>query len=236
MEQGEAVSNRRENDRPHRGHRLTWLHRVGYVTTIIVTLQIGVLGTVVGYEWWKRRAWKAAIVEDTRTHSEPIQEKGDRYVRKHAVQLLEKLPALSKLSGDGMRFVAMPSFGTSEYALAISRPPNTPVAQGILIVIDKSIEQTGDRVRRFQMPLRDYETLVGSLDRLTDDWPGDERDLCADGSPAAFERIRIRHVTSGIGNCSTHYAQLKLLVLREVRRFAPGPDLPTEDDWHRLER
>ncbi len=229
------MSHREGIDQLHRKRWLIWLHRVGYVTTAIVILQIGILGSVIGWEWWTRRAWNAAVVEDTRTHAEPIEEKTDSYRRQHAVRLLEKLPALSHLDGDGMRFVAMPSFGTSEYALAVSHSPKASVANGILIVTDKSAERKADRVRRFQMPLRDYQAFVGRLDRLTDDWPGDMDDPCVDGSPTAFERIRIRRVTSGIGNCAPHYAELRLMVLREVRRFAPGPDLPTEDDWHRFD-
>jgi len=57
----------------------------------------------------------------------------------------------------------------------------------------------------------------------------------AHGVAVIFEQVRGRRVTSGIGNCSPHYEKVKPLVLNAIRRFAPGSDFPTEDDWRRYE-
>jgi hypothetical protein len=176
----------------------------------------------------------AKLIERSRTHETPLQEDDEPYVRGSAVELLATLPPLKTLHGDGLRFVAMPSFGTSDYALAVSLPSGAAYATGVLIVIDKTNESRTAATRQFRIPSAAYQRMVADLDRLTDGWPGDDNQ-CLDGSPAAFERVRGTRVTSGIGNCSQHYDRVKLLVLNAIRRFAPGPDLPTEDDWHRYE-
>jgi hypothetical protein len=68
------------------------------------------------------------------------------------------------------------------------------------------------------------------MDSLTAGWPGD-RSYLLDGTPAAFEIVRGRHVTSGIGNSPDHYAQVSLLMWNYLDRFAPGDDLPKRGDW-----
>lgn len=213
---------------------LTWLHRLGYLTTVIVIIELGSIGYVLGREWLEHRALTAALVEESRTHEAPLREDGDPYVRGSAVKLLAMLPPLRALHGNGLRFVAMPSFGTSDYAVAVSLPSGAAYATGVLIVIDKTTESRTASTRQFRIPSAAYQRLVANLDRLTDNWPGDD-DQCCDGAPAGFERVRGARVTPGIGNCSQHYDRVKLLVLNAIRRFAPGPDLPTEDDWHRTE-
>jgi hypothetical protein len=211
-----------------------WLHRIGYLTTVVVIVELGVIAVAVGGEWLRHRQISAMLVERSRTHEAPIREDGEPHVRGAAVELLARLPPLRALHGDGLRFVAMPSFGTSDYALALSLPPKATAADGVLLVIDKTSESRPVAARRFTAPAADYRKLVIDLDRLADGWPGDV-DLCGDGAPAAFERVRGARITSGIGNCSPHYDKVKLLVLTAIRRLAPGPDLPTEDDWHRFE-
>ncbi len=214
--------------------RLIWLHRLGYLTTAIVIIELGIVGYVVGREWLRHREWSAKLVERSRTHEAPLREDGEQYVRGSAVELLAMLPPLRALHGNGLRFVAMPSFGTTDYALAASLPSGASHATGVLILIDKTNEGRTASNRQFRIPSAAYQRMMADLDRLTDGWPGDD-DSCVDGAPAGFERVRGARITSGIGNCDPHYARVKLLVLNAVRRFAPGPDLPTEDDWHRFE-
>ncbi|MCC2977552.1 hypothetical protein LK533_12810 [Sphingomonas sp. PL-96] len=213
---------------------LIWLHRLGYLTTAIIVIEFGIVSSVLGREWLRHRELSANLVERSRTQETPLRKDGEPYVRGPAVELFAKLPPLRTLHGDGLRFVAMPSFGTSDYALAVSLPSGAPYASGVLIVIDKTNESRTASSREFRIPSPVYQRLVADLDRLTDGWPGDD-DQCLDGAPAAFERVRGARITSGIGNCSPHYDRVKLLVLNATRRFAPGPDLPTEDDWHRFE-
>lgn len=213
---------------------LTWLHRLGYWTTAIVIIELAFVGYVGGREWLRHRDLTAKLIEDSRTHETPLREDDEPYVRGSAVKLLAILPPLTALHGNGLRFVAMPSFGTSDYALAVSLPSGALYASGVLTVIDKTNEKRAASTRQFRIPSAAYQRLVTELDHLADGWPGDGVQ-CLDGAPAAFERVRGTRITSGIGNCSPHYDRIKLLVLNSVRRFAPGPDLPTEDDWHRYE-
>ncbi|MEH3106499.1 MAG: hypothetical protein PGN09_04200 [Sphingomonas fennica] len=173
-------------------------------------------------------------MEESRTHEASLQQSGNAFIREFVVKFLVKLPPIQDLHGDGLRFIAMPSFGTSEYALAVSLRSKASGAAGTLVVLDKTNDVPRYSHRRFSMPTATYRALVADIDRLTDSWPGDADD-CWDGSPVAFERVRGTRVTSGLGNCSPHYGQLKLRVLNVVRRSAPGPDLPTENDWHRFE-
>lgn len=211
-----------------------WLHLIGYLTTAIVIVELSAIGFFVGREWFRDRQVSTILIERSRTHEAPIRDDGESYVRGAAAKMLAMLPPLRALHGDGLRFVAMPSFGTSDYALALSLPPKASAADGVLIVIDKTGESRSAITRRFTASAADYRKLVIDLDRLSDEWPGDD-DQCLDGVPAAFERVRGPRITSGIGNCSPHYDKVKLLVLNAIRRLAPGPDLPTEDDWHRFE-
>lgn len=213
---------------------LIWLHRLGYLTNAIVIIELGIVGYVVGREWLRHREWSAKLVERSRTHEAPLREDGERYVRGSAVELLAMLPPLRALHGNGLRFVAMPSFGTSDYALAASLPSGASHATGVLIVIDKMNESRTASTRQFRIPSAAYQRMMANLDRLTDGWPGDDNS-CLDGAPAAFERVRGARITSGIGNCGPHYDRVKLVVLNATRRFAPGPDLPTENDWHPFE-
>lgn len=213
---------------------LIWLHRLGYLTTAIVIIELAFIGYVGGREWLRHREWTAKLIERSRTHETRLQEDDEPYVRGSAVELLATLPPLETLHGDGLRFVAMPSFGISDYALAVSLSSGAAYATGVLLVIDKTNERRTAATRQFRIPSAAYQRLVADLDSLTDGWPGDSNQ-CLDGSPAAFERVRGARITSGIGNCGPHYARVKLLVLNAIRRFAPGADLPTEDDWHRYE-
>jgi hypothetical protein len=213
---------------------LIWLHRLGYLTTAIIVIELGIVGSVLGREWLRNRELHAKLVDNSRTQETPVREGDDPYVRGSAVKLFSKLPPLRSLHGDGLRFVAMPSFGTSDYALTVSLPSGAPYASGTLIVVNKTDESRTASTREFRVPSPAYQQLVAELDRLTDGWPGDD-DQCLDGAPAAFERVRGARITSGIGNCSPHYDRVKLVVLNATRRFAPGFDLPTEDDWHRFE-
>jgi hypothetical protein len=132
----------------------------------------------------------------------------------------------------------MPSFGTYHYAIAISLSPGAAEAQGVLKAFDSRwwspVSERSVSERTLAMPAQAYRSLVRKMDRMTDGWPG-EATYCTDGSPMAFERVRGQRVTSGIGNCSKHYVQLQGLMLAYIQRFAPGTDLPTESDWHRLQ-
>ncbi len=214
--------------------RLGWLHRVGYVATALILAEIVFIAVMAGRGWLRDREMWARVIEESRTHETALLPTDDRYVRGGAIELLRKLTPLSALNGNGLRFVALPSFGTTEYGVVLSLPSGAAQAAGVLTVTKRDGRETIQR-REFVVPADAYHSLMVKIDKLTDGWPGDANDFCLDGTPAAFERVRGTRITSGVGNCSDHYKALKTLTLTAVRRFAPGDDLPTEGDWHRFE-
>ncbi len=216
------------------GSRLRWLHRLGYVTTLIVLLQIVVIGVAAFRHSQREREMTAELIEESRTRAGPIQEGDDSWVRGSAVRQLALLLPLEALHGNGLRFVVMPSF-SEWYSLALSFEPAGERAEGVLIVSRPTgEEQVQTSTRRFSVPRRHSLRLMSEFDRMTDTWAGDAAS-CADGAPAAFERVRGQRVTSGVGNCSPHYRRIRAMMLETVRRFAPGDDVPTDPDWHRYE-
>jgi hypothetical protein len=50
----------------------TWLHRIGYVTTVIVVAELGYLGYWEYGDWKERVLRVAASREETRTHEGPL--------------------------------------------------------------------------------------------------------------------------------------------------------------------
>lgn len=211
---------------------LRWLHRIGYLTTALIGAELLAIGFFATRGWLQEREMSAARIEESRTQEGPLRANGDRFVRGSAVYLFGQLPPVSTLRGDGLRFVAMPSFNRTHFAIAISLPrPDATQAQGVLERFDQqnSYSPLGRR-QQFQMPAPAYHSLVTKMDRLTDGWSG-EANWCLDGTPTAFERVRGQRVTSGIGNCERHYEQVAALVWNYMRRYAPSDDLPTRADW-----
>ena len=214
-----------------RGKWLLWLHRIGYVTTALIVVELLWIAFLFTHGWLHEREMRAGQIEATRTHEERLLPNGDRYVQGEAIDLLGKLPALNGFHGDGLRFVAMPSFNRSHFAVAVFMPrPAADQAQGVLLRFDWQNNGAPLGQRQFHMPAAAYRSLVTKMDKLTDGWPGNPG-LCLDGTPTAFERVRGKRVTSGIGNCDEHYEQVGLLMWNYLRRFAPGDDLPTRGDW-----
>jgi hypothetical protein len=209
---------------------LRMLHRVGYVATALILAELLWIAFLVTRGWLQERQWRAAQVEDSRTHEGPLQASDGEIVRGSATYLLGQLPELSGLNGDGIRFVAMPSFNRSHFAVVIYLPADAAEANGLLARYDSQNKYAPLGERRFHIPASAYRSLATKLDRLTDGWPG-YSDACLDGTPTAFERVRGRRVTSGIGNCGRHYEQVATLMWNYLRQLAPGEDLPGRNDW-----
>jgi hypothetical protein len=215
---------------------LLWLHRIGYVTTALVVAQLLAFAFYGTRAWLEERKADAEQIEETRTHEGPLQPTDDRWVRGNAIYLLEKLPPLRELGGNGIRFVAMPSFNRSRFAVAIYLPePAADEAQGVLMRFDQENEYAPLGKRQFRVPATAYRSLVANMDKVTDGWPGHPI-YCLDGTTIAFERVRRRRITSGIGHCHQHYEQIGTLMWNYLRRFAPGDDLPARGDWHETDQ
>lgn len=210
---------------------LHWLHRIGYITTALIVAELLAIAFFATRGWLQEREMRAARIEESRTHEGPLRANGDRFGRGSAVYLFGQLPPLGGLHADGLRFVAMPSFNRTHFAIAISLPkPGAAQAQGVVERFDQQNSYAPLGQRQFQMPASAYHSLVAKIDSLADGWRG-EANWCLDGTPTAFERVRGQRVTSGIGNCERHYEQVAALVWNYMRRFAPADDLPSRADW-----
>lgn len=222
-----ATAQRRSADGPR---WLRALHRVGYVTTALVVVELLFVGLFATRGWLQERKMRASVVEGSRTHLGAVRADHD-IIRRSAAYLFSQLPALSALHGDGLRFIAMPSFNQAHFAVAIYLPnPNAKAAEGVLLRFDQQNNYAPLGQRHFRMPASAYRSLAERMDKLTDGWPG-STDLCLDGTPAAFERVRGRRITSGVGGCGQHYEDLARLNWNYLKQFAPGPDLPARGDW-----
>jgi hypothetical protein len=212
------------------------LHRVGYVTTALVLLEILFVAFLATRGWLHERQIRSAQIEDSRTHEGPLRAADDDIVRAGATYLFAQLPPLAALHGDGLRFLAMPSFNRSHFAVVIYLPkPDAKEAEGVLSRFDSQNNYAPLGKRRFRLPVSTYRSLATKMDKLTDDWPGDSG-FCLDGTPTAFERVRGRRVTSGIGNCDQHYEQVGSLMWNYLQQFAPGEDVPSRGDWEPAEK
>jgi len=208
-----------------------WLHRIGYVATAIVLAELLLIGFLCVRGWLQQREMRAGKIEESRTHEGPLSSEDAGLVHQSAIYLLGKLSATDALHGDGIRFVAMPSFNRSHFAVAIHMPePTANDAEGIVSRFDLRNSDAPLSQRSFSIPASTYRSLVAKMDRLTDGYPGEAR-WCLDGTPVAFERVRGRRITSGIGNCSDHYERVASLMWNYLSRFAPADDLPARGDW-----
>lgn len=203
---------------------------------------VGTVGSAFLYwpEWRREQQVRATVREDTRTHDRPLSPKDDdeNTIESAASKALVPVRAPNGGSDDVLSFVSMPSFHDWR-AVSITLSPGSAMAQGKIV----GIQQDGYRsplrfskVTTFTAPRAAFVQTAGRFDQLTDSWPGSEGDLCYDGTPVAFERIRARRVTSGWGTveCDKHYAEVRQIVVAFLRRYAPDPDLTppqTEATW-----
>jgi hypothetical protein len=200
---------------------LKWLHRFGYVATVIILLELVLISYSAIGEWWRWRGIRAELIEQTRTHESPL----PAVEHDNVAKLLRPLPALNALNGNGLRFAAMPYFGGVIHALTLSHAEGPGPAEGFIAVTTLQEGKNMVHIQRFTVPQADYSHFTTQFDRLTDGWSGAGDGVCLDGTEIAFERVRGTRTTSGRGNCEAHYNEVRLLVQRLVRRFAPGAGL-----------
>ena len=199
---------------------LLWLHRIGYVATLLIVVGLAWLG-------WNALGHRAEPRLGTHLGPLPPAEPGPS----HDSELFARLPAPRDLAGNGYRYFARPQQRDEWFALALWSPPGASSAQGVLGIFRRTDQGlVPAETRRFTAPAGAYAAFTGAVDRLTDGWPGDPKP-CGDGLAIAFERIRGARVTSGRGNasCLHHYHELNRLTLDFLRQSA-GQQLPAVDD------
>jgi len=208
-----------------------WLHRLGYVTTALMVLELLAIGGGLIYGQFAGYRQLQQERAATRTVEGPLTSNPDSYILfPDAPPPFAGLPPLVALSGDGIRATIQPSFGLAHYRVAMWQPAGAGPAQGVLIIEHRGDERGVDR-RPFALPRATYADVLAKIDHWAANWPGSGGDYCCDGTAIGFERVSGPRVLSGSGNCSDHYDALKRLLLQIVRRYAAGKDLPTEDDW-----
>jgi hypothetical protein len=211
-----------------------WLHRFGYVTTIIVVAELIGLGALGLYAWRKDRERLAWATEQTRTRRGPLNSK-DYGVRPSLNDLIATIP-MGSLSQNGLRFIAAPSMRDPWFAYAITVPLGAKRAEGILRIFPhpsyESSELGTGRSVKFTMSSAAANRLLRDFEHLTKDFGG-ERQNCVDGTNVGFELVTADGVTSGSGNsaCSAHYGELSQVVLNSVRQLIPEQVRPTGSDW-----
>jgi hypothetical protein len=204
---------------------LRYVHWFGYLTSCIVILQLLFL-TYLGASEWARRH---DLREATRMQQGPVNARlSQAYARETEVSLLNRLPALSSLSPDGFRLIAMPSFGDANFAISLHKTPRG--GEGFL-VLDPSSDDTGP-AQTVQLKLSPavYDELTERLDALASSWEG-ESGWWTDGTDIVYERVKGNSVTSGFGNSPRFYGKVGALVFNAVRPVAP--ELARFDSsWH----
>ena len=213
-----------------RGSWLTWLHRVGYLTTALVLAEVALVGTVAFNGWRQNRDQRAAEIERTRTHAGPLLADDPRY-RPDELDLLQTLEPLSATADHDWRFVAMPSLSGAWFAYVMTTEPGSRRGHGTLVAFRHG---SVDRrfIRRFTVSADAARRYMARIARLTDRWDG-ERDLCVDGTGVAFELRSARGITSGSGNsgCSEHYRAVARFALEPVRALIPPVLRPRGGEW-----
>ncbi len=203
---------------------LKWLHRIGYVTTIIVLIQILGIATFITIQLLKDYKIQNALRKQSSTHERPLLVNDDSNMS----QLLRLLPSLDTLQGNGFRFVADPDWFHKDYALALYLPaPNGSRAKGVIIIKEGS--NPSIKQHNFTIPANAYRTLVKNIDKKTDSWKGSTM-IFFHYTTTAFERVRGKKVTSGIGQ-GYPYTEIQSLILTTLKEYAPNDDLPKNPDW-----
>lgn len=139
---------------------------------------------------------------------------------------LSHLPNLADLGPDGIRLIVW-QYG-QEYVVALSlASAEAREAKGVLVVVDH--RQPGKQTSAkhpFNMPAREFRSMMGEFDKLADNWPGsDPNDR--DGIGCIYERIRGRRITSGVDGFGARYEKMQVAVLRHVSAYAGVPYIPS---------
>ncbi|MES2253722.1 MAG: hypothetical protein V4559_01630 [Pseudomonadota bacterium] len=214
---------------------LKWLHRIGYICTALVAVELAVVTYFDVWATLERHKAIAMQMEDTRTREGPLT--GGNLVRADALALLKPLPPLTALGRDGLRFVSMPQLSRFYYALSLASSSGD--AEGVLIVTERlESGKTNPTAQHFTMSRAAYTALMADLDRQTDGFAGiDSGNFCMDGTAIAFERIRGRHITSGIGNggCFPHYRAISDKVRAAILHIVTPSGPPIRGGWYPTE-
>ncbi|RIA45611.1 hypothetical protein DFR49_0132 [Hephaestia caeni] len=203
---------------------LKYVHWFGYLTSAVVILQLLFLGYIGAAEWMKREARRA----ETSMQKGPVTERlSNLYGGTTQIALLNQLPPLTAIAPDGLRFVAIPSFGDTYFAVSLRR--TSAGGEGMVAMRPRS---DSDQYKSFKINLSStrYTKLTSELDALASSWNG-ESGWWTDGTAVAFERVKDGDVTSGHGNSPLFYDKIGILIFNAIRPSTPQL-ARFNSDWH----
>jgi len=212
----------------------TWLHRIGYVCTIIVLAELLAVVGLTAWAWREQHLSDVARMHETQTQEGPLA--GRDILERSAMGPMNLLMPRTALRGEGVRFVAMPQLSPTWYAVELAGAGQGPVPVTV-IVIHRNPHDDGfvPVTMPFAVSRETYAKLTAALDRLTDGYAGHAWDMCLDGTVVAFERVRGSRITSGIGNIycgGTHYGEISALFLPVVCDHAGLENPPKDIGWY----
>jgi hypothetical protein len=206
--------------------RWRWLHRIGYLCTLLIAVEIVWAGTLIGTAWWHDRERGAYIRAHSRVHrGNLLTDPTAVDPSSGAISRLGVLASVAELGPNSVRFGVDPALSDYAYSLAMRRRGVT--AEGLVVVFERRADSTEDRtVYRFQVPAAEFNQVMAQFDTVLDGYAGGDR-LCTDGVQYAFERRRGALTTSGtsVSSCDRTYERAADILIEFARRFAPLPKL-----------
>lgn len=206
--------------------RWRWLHRMGYVCTLIVLAELLWAGTLLTMAWWQQRQRSVEMLAHSRVHDGPILSDPKAIdLSSKALSRLASLRPVTRLGPNAVRLAVEPAMSDIAYALALRRQGDK--AEGLALVFRHQPDGTEERrAYHFQAPLAEFDQIMTQFDLVTDGYEGGDR-RCTDGVQYAFERRRGTRVTSGTStsNCDRTYERAAAILSDFGRHFAPVPNV-----------
>ncbi|WP_294217990.1 hypothetical protein [uncultured Sphingomonas sp.] len=211
---------------PVTNFRWRWLHRIGFLCTLLVAIEIVWAGAFIGSAWWRDRERDAEARAHSRVHrGELLTDLTAIDPGSGAISRLGVLAPMAMLGPDAVRLGVHPALSDYAYALAMRR--RGAVAEGLVVVFERRADYTEERkTYRFQVPVAEFNQVMSQFDAVTDGYAGGDR-LCTDGTKYAFERRRGSLTTSGtsVSSCDRTYERAANILIEFARRFSPLPKL-----------
>ena len=197
---------------------LKYVHWFGYLASLVVLLQLMFLGSLLVLGWLRNESRR----QETMMQDGPVANRiGLVHSGKTQLLLLDQLPPLSTLSPDGLRFVAMPSFGDTYFSISLHR--TLRAGEGVVkMVRGNSIggEPLSVQTVPITLTFTEYSKLTSDLDTLSTSWNGDSNQWL-DGTEVVIERVINGKVSSGFGNSPNYYGKVGAVVFDAIRPSTP---------------